>query len=398
MPTDDPGASDAYDEAFERVMRRLPALREEVRRNRALVEERYADLIDSPDGRHETLLRDSAPSTLLALSHDLMRRSYAARFDDPRRCLALARRAVEAVERLAETDYLSEESKADLRAEALLHLGNAQRIGSDLRAAEDSLREADVLLQLGTRDQLLRAQLFSFFGSLRFAEGRLEEAGRAFRQETHVRRLIGDSGGLGSAFVNRGVVASAMGSLSEACDLLREGVRQVEEARIAVLALTPLAESLARSGYAAESWKVISRAEAALGLLGEHGLEVRVRWVRGVSCFALGQLGRAETTLLEVRRALRAQGRSLQEAMLSMDLACVLAAQGRFSALRKLAAEVHEAFLTEGLERRALDVFLMFYRKVRQGEASVDLVVDVTNFLARFQYDRDARFEPREGA
>lgn len=196
------------------------------------------------------------------------------------------------------------------------------------------------------------------------------------------------------ALIARGVVAAwADDDLSEACDFLSEGVRRADRSSLYVIALSPLAERLARDGRGLAAWKILSVAEPMARALEEEGHLTRLRWIKGVAYRALGELEAAQRELATVHGKLLAEGASFRAALAALDLAAVHAARGRSEEVRRLAAQAHATFVASGVERRALAAFLVFHRAAMADRLSVELAVRVANFLVRRQHHRGLTLE-----
>lgn len=390
--TAEPVEAAGYDRAFAGLTRSLGELQERIRRNQERVRARYLDLPDQPPGRQRTVLDNSAPQMLAALSVALMRRSYRQRFGSVTRSLELAALAVEAADRVAGTEYLSRESAADLQAEALAHRANAERLNSRYRAAHRTLAAAERLRAAGTGDRHLKATLLHFRSALHDAEGRVDKAARLLDREIAVRRLLGNDHELGQALIDRGRTAIWTGSLPEASRYLREGVLRVGDPQLMLLALLPLAEALARDCQGILALEVSCQANSIIVMLGEKGQVLRRHtWIKALAYRALGEWRGAEAMLLRVREAFATEGLGHLAGLVSLDLACVWAAQGRVQDLKRLAEEVHAIFLAEGVEERARAAFLIWLQAVRAERLSEELALRVANFFVRSQRDRRLR-------
>ncbi len=385
----------SYDSVLQKVSGRLRALESEAVRNRARVESRYRNLLeDHPAPRRSLLLRNSSPSLLVALTYSLMEQSFGLRFSDADKALGLAELALEAAQLVADSDYFSAEAAADLEAEARIYLGNARRINADLPGAGREFSKASSLLDRGTRDRHLRAELLDLHALLLHDQGRTSEAARMLDREIAIRRLLGDEEKLGCALINRGLMSSWIEPLDTACRFLREGVELVRDPETMLLALFPLAEALAREGQGVKAWNAICQTNSVLLLLNaREQFQVRFRWVRGLALRTLAQLPEAEQELLSVKRQLAAEGRHFLEALVSLDLACVYAAQGRFHELKKLVAIAYSVFDSEQVGQEALVALLMLRQAADAEQLTEALAVRVANFLARYQHNRSLRFE-----
>lgn len=386
-----------YEQAFQRAARSARQLATELERSRKRIDRRYRNLVELPEGRRATLLQNSSPGMLLALAYRLIRQSFAERFGDAHRSHELARLAVEISELVAKTGFLSPESAADLRAEALLCLGNARRIRSDLVGAGRAFARADRFLTKGTGDRTLKAERSAMMGALLSTQGQSEYAVVHFDKEIALRKLVGDQEKLGHALLSRGWVGCWVdGATPASCDFLRRGLELVDDHRMMLLALHALAEALARGGKELDAWKVMWTSGLVLESVHDETLRLRHRWIEGIIYRGVGRLEDAERTLTAVRDGFLERGIALQASLASMDLAGVLAAQGRYRELRRLVCEAHAVFRAERLERRALAAVLMLREAAEAERVSEQLAVAVANFLARFQHNRNLRFERPE--
>jgi len=334
---------------------------------------------------------------VVTLARDLMARSFEARFHDTSESLCLARLANEVAQKVGETGYLSAENLADLHAEGWAFLGNAERINSNMGAAETALRAAEEALEDGTGDRDLKADLLSFLASLRSSQGRAVEAAQLFDREIALRRLLGDQERLGVALVDRGrMVCWAEGPTIEACQFVRDGLELVKDRHVFLMGLLVLAEAFARDDRGFDALLLLSDAKLVMGLLEPGRFESRYRWIRGITYRALGELERAEELLVPVRAELVANELTAPAAVVTMDLVSVFAHQQRFREARILAAEAHELLLAQGLENKALAASLLLQKALAAETEVSRMAVAVANFFARHGYNRSARLEWEE--
>ncbi len=391
-PVHEPEPSD-YDGVFKALVQRLPTLVAEVERNKDLAERRYADLVDGPPGRRDTVIENSRPSTLVAFTSRLTQESFAERFGDVERSLKLARVAVRTAEAASTSDYLSAQSHSDLHAEALLYLGNALRLNSDTDGAQKAFEQAEALLDQGTGDRSLRANLYSFRASLFMRLRLLDQSARLLDKEIALRRLLGDPRRVGVALTDRGIVACQLGPLTEACRYLRKGTLLAEDQQLALIALISLSEALARRGRGLDAWTVLCRAEAVAVLTGPGSLKLNLRWAKGLAYQALGEHREAEKCLRKVQESLAGDHRRFLAATASLDLACVLVCRKRFSEVKQLAAQAASLLAAEKIGARVLEATLLLRTAAEAESASERLAAKVANFVARSRYDREVRFE-----
>ena len=360
------------------------------------IRDRYSKIVDEPYGRRETLLRNLPSQLLLTLTYDLIRAGFDLRLDDPTKSLHTAEVAAEAAELLNLDAQIEPHLGLELRCEALMYLGNARRINSDLTGAGQAFDAAGLLLADFTRESPLRADFASLLATLRFVQGRADQAAELLDQEIRARRRLGDGPKRGVGLINRGVVATWSEELDKACGFLAEGVALADEAWLQLLALQALGDRLARDGRSEQALRVLRAAELVCRFVDNDMLRERVRWLRGITHRACGRLDAAERELRRVRERFLERRLPHSAALASMDLICVLAPQARWTEVRSLAEEALSVFRAERLEQRALGTFRLFYEAAQRETLSESLAVDVVNFLVRHQHNRDLRFEPAQ--
>lgn len=389
-----PTSDSEYEAAIKRVGRRLSVIEQQLSRTRDRIDDRYGSLVDEPEGRQRVLLQNSPPVVLIALCEDCMRKSYAARFADVARSLELARLAVDAAALVAETDFLAAEPLADLQAETLANLANALRINADFAGARKALSEAGRLAALGTGDRRLKATLLSFEADLLHHSGRYEEAAELQRRECALWRLLGDDEKLAIALLNRGRTLAGLGALREACPLLKEAAILTSDLSIRLAALFPVSFCLARQGNGVDAWLIVCAADVAILLIdADKQLRTRQNWVKGITHRLLGDLRAAEKLLCRVRQEFTDQGLRFQRAFVSLDLACVYAAQGRLDELKSLAEETYADFMAEGLWDEANVALLYWHRAAKAEELTEALAAEVANFVFWSRHNRKLRFK-----
>ncbi len=384
---------------YQTVIRRVVAKLKGVEGLHALARSRLEvqykdDLLDLPEGRRLTLLRNSPPILLLVLFRHFLEQSYAARFGDVVVSLQLAKLALEIAEAVVSTDHLTAADSEDLLAEANAYLANARRINSDLTGAAEALDAAEAHFAQGTRDRAVKADLLKFMALLHATRGECQEAADLLDREIALRKLLGQEAELGAALVDRGWIACWLESVDTACDYFQNGLNLVDDdPRITLVALFALAEALARSGRGLEAWDTICQARVPMAKVQSERFELNDRWIRGLACRAVREVDRAERYLASVRTDLESREQWNFLALASLDLASVHAAQGRLEDVRRLTEEAFAIYKAEGLEQRALTAVVVLQEAIEAERVTEGLAVAVANFLARFPYNKALRFD-----
>ncbi len=372
-----------------------------VKKERGLIEfaqsrqaKHYKGLLDLPDDRRSLLLRNSSPVLLLVLFRDLVEQSFAERFGDLKRSLALAALALEVAKFTARSRYLSRQDSEDLLGEAHAYLGNARRINSDMRGAAESLIMAEDHFFFGTGDWTLKAKFHSFMASLRVSEGRCLDAVAFVDREIALRRLLGDDEELGFSLVQRAWIGCIIGEpFEQTCQLFKDGLSRVGDLLLLAQAANSLAGALAREGHGIDALIALTKGEMALYYIESEWLKLHHRWTRGITFRALGDLKQAEKDLLAVRDKIAESEGAYRAGIVGLDLAAVYAAQGRLDEVKRLAAESYALFKAEDLEAWALDALIVLRDAAEAERVTEGMAVAVANFLARFPYNKALRFE-----
>ncbi len=383
-----------YGEVIRRVVAKLRKKEELFKFTRSRLEEdRYRNLLELPEGRRHTLLRNSSPVLLLLLFRDLIEQSYGKRFSGVEQSLALALLARDVAEVIAASKYLSTPDSEDLLSEAHAYLANARRINSDLRGAERSLRKARTHLANGTGDRALRADYLNLLTALRVAQGRCEVAADLADRELSLRRLLGDEQKLGITLVQRGWISCFIEEpISTTLRYFHTAMPLVRDTRVVLLAGHYLAELLAREGFGFDALETLGSVKS-LSFGKEERFQIADQWIKGIACRSLRQLDDAEYFIRQARENLARLDAKLKLAISSLDLACVYAAKGKLSEVKQLAEEAYAIFKAQGLEERALTAVVLLREATEAERVTEGMAVAVANFLARFPYNKALRFE-----
>jgi tetratricopeptide (TPR) repeat protein len=241
----------ALDAALERAGDRLEEIYREIESAAGLLEE----LAAMPELERPERIRTEVRFHALKLCDLLLKRSRESWFRDPARAVELARMAVETAAWL-DTGYYGEGLVEEERALAWAHLGNAYRIASDLRSAEEALLQAQEHHQRAGEDALTGAQILSFLASLRTSQGRFDEAAEILDQAVAVYREAHDRHLEGKALIQKGTVLGYVGRYQEAARIVQRGLSRIdllEEPHLLVAARHNLIWYLNESGRHAEA-------------------------------------------------------------------------------------------------------------------------------------------------
>lgn len=382
-----------------------PALDETERvfqgRERLLARERseapglFVELLDySPDQR-KVLLQNSSRFQTWGLFELLIERSFEMGIREPGYAEELGRSALLLSDCL-DSEIYGPELVEDLRARAWAYIGNACRLRSDLRGAEESFVKAYDHLQKGTKDPLERALLLDLEASLRRDQRRFEEAFRLLRRAVKVFLQSGQNHQAGRTLVNLATVYHDTGNLAEAIPLLHEALELIdpeEEPRLVLCARHNLIDDLAESGRYLEAQRHYREARPLYHSFADAWTQNRRKWVKGKISCGLGQCDQAEALFLAARQGFIEEGIPYDTALVSLDLALLYARQRRTGDLKRLAEEMVPIFSSLHIHREALAALAFLKQAAEADHATVDLVSRVACYLRKAQYDPELRFQ-----
>ncbi|HSL83137.1 MAG TPA: hypothetical protein VLF66_10185 [Thermoanaerobaculia bacterium] len=229
-----------------------------------------------------------------------------------------------------------------VQAAALAVRGNAKRALGRLGEAEADLEEARQLLYSPAfRDPALPAEVYSYLGSLRRDQGKLDEAVRYLHRAGTLYGLLEEPEKAARVLLILSGVhyrVHAFDAAVEAAEKAVELLPQEAEAWLRAYAHYDLAHHLHARGD-------LERAEAELAahaeLLDAAGEKVaqHVVWLRGRIAWSRGEVRRAERLFKEALGLALKLGRSYEGSLLCLELALVYLAEEKTAHVKKLAAQ-----------------------------------------------------------
>jgi tetratricopeptide (TPR) repeat protein len=332
------------------------------------------------------------------LCEALLRKSYEARFSDPKRMLKLAQSAATMAQSLSLEKYPWPGFLSDLRARAFTELGNAYRVNDHFPEADAAFGQAmEILQEEGIGDPLVHSRVLDLLASLRTAQRRLDQANSLLEEVYHLYIEAGEPHLAGRALISKGTNTFYQGNPREAVTLLRKGQGMLVPGRDPLLQSSTqlnIIDALAEAG----EYRQASRRLLQSGLREAFAAEplnlLKLRWVEGKVHAGLGRLGRAERAFREVREEYLVREQVYDAAIVGLELAAVWLRQGKVAPVRKLAEEMYEAFEDLGVRWEA-DKALYFLREAcRQQLVTVSMVERLRTFLERLRWQPGVRFEP----
>jgi tetratricopeptide (TPR) repeat protein len=342
-------------------------------------------LSDELSDEEMSRLANLSGSQAVGLCEELLRRSYARRFDDPRMTLELARRAERIARGLQPTTHDRQEIN-DLGAKAVAHVGNALRVLGDLPAADRTLAEASALLRGGTRQPGLRAQLDAFRGELRRAQRRFGDALRLYDRAVSRCRSHALYQDVATWLVGKANVQHSAGDAEGAIKTLHFALLSMDptaDVKIMLAARHNLACYLLDAGRTREAQRHLEQLRPLYRESGDRMTQIRLRWTEGKLFMALGQYEQAQRAFLEVRDGYVQREMSYDAALASLDLATAHASQGNAEAMKQLAAEMLPIFLSLAVHREAIAALLVFQQAAEMEAVSLGLIKELAAYFEK---------------
>lgn len=345
------------------------------------------ELLALPAAERRGRIRGGRRFRTAALVHCLRERAREEGFRDPALSLELAELAVEVADALAPWDVVPAAVVQELRALAWASLGNAQRVASDLFAAERSFRTALAFRVLSPEH---RVELLSLLGSLRIDQVRYAEAREVLEEAIGLCQGMDDAceakllTKLAQAWGEAGDPNAALPHLERALGLLGRGA-----AHLRLFAEHYLVQMLLESGQverAAEQFRELQSAYRAVE--NDFGIEQRRKWLAGRLAAARGAGCQAEALFREVREAFGRRDLGYEYALVTLDLAILLVEERRTADVAGLAREMVPLFASREIHGHALAALALFQQSAAAETATAPFLRQLASYL------RSARRNP----
>jgi tetratricopeptide (TPR) repeat protein len=329
-----------------------------------------------------------------SLAELFLERSRETATRNPQGAEELARLALVLADRLSAALY-GRDRIEDLRARGWSLMGNARRVRSDLRGADEAFRAARLHLSPDNGDPRERAAILDREASLRRDQLRFDLAEALLEDAIETFRGLGEVHLWGRSLVNLADVHHNSGDLERALDLLREALPLLDderEPRVLLNARHNLADYLSKLGRFEEALAAYREARPLYREFPEPWVENRRRWVRGRILRGLGRTAAAEKLLLRARDGFVDEGIPYDTALAALELATLYAEQERTADLKRLAEEMVPIFSSLQIHREALAALAVLKQAMEREEAGVEMVRAVAEFLERARFEPGLRF------
>jgi tetratricopeptide (TPR) repeat protein len=319
----------------------------------------------------------------------LLRKSLEATFHRPDLAVQMAVLAVKIAEHLG--DAYHQDWVLDLRALAHAYLGNARRVIGEFQSADHAFHEAHLnLSRSGTGNLRVEAEILDLEASLRQAQCRFNEGlellETAFSTYSDIDPEKNDLHLAGQVLVKRAITLDQMGDVQGAVAALRQASPWIDEERDPRLILClkhNLVWFLSSAGMHTEAEESLPEVEDLARRLGNEIDLVRLRWAKGRIDFGLGRRDQAEDAFRAVQGRLMQHDLGYDSALVSLDLAILLAQEGCTEELKQLALDILPVFASHEVHREAFAALLLFQHACQEERLTVELARQLASMLER---------------
>jgi tetratricopeptide (TPR) repeat protein len=378
-PVPDPTLS--YDDVFDRLERRMAEGITRIEKERIAARNLYGELLEQEAVQGLSQVHSTRRYANLALCELLLQTARDLAVENP----AKARRATELAVRVTEQldlELYGSPVVQDMRAIAWAYLADTGRIQADLRLSESALETAELLLEAGSGDPLVHAEILGVKASLKAYGGHFEEAVHILNKAASIYRRSGERHLLGRITIKKGTILGNAGELDAALRLIRCGMDLVDtrrEPRLLVCATHNYIWFLKESGRSGLASICLNGARRLYKQVGDRRDLVRLRWLEGKIAEKSGD---AETALLAARDGLAREGLAYEAALAAMDLAVLYTAEGRGEEMRRHTCKMLPLFRSEDMYRETM-VALVSFQEGRGRREPDGLIEEVGAYLSR---------------
>jgi tetratricopeptide (TPR) repeat protein len=338
-------------------------------------------------GWHELDRDEQRLASGVALIDVVLERCRKARFEDPAAMVDWARTGCELAE-LA-LDPNGNPVALEVRALAWAELGNAYRVADDLDRAAEALGQARKLALVGQPSSPLLVRLLELLASLLTDQRQFAEAAEILERLEILYRERGDCRELARVLLQLAHVRNQAHEPEHAVLVFLRALKLLRPGDPLLLAAVHgLAFNLVEADLP-EVAQVVIEGCRRLYRKGGRLNGIRLLWLEGRVAFALDQLRRAEVKLNLARLAFLRIGKPGDAALVSLDLALLLARQERRKELSWLVEQMLATFRRLGIAREAIASLLLL--KSSCEDLTVDRLCGQIEALARLLPELEPR-------
>ena len=273
----------------------------------------------------------------------------------------------------------------DIRARAYAYLGNARRVLGELWSSEAAFRDAESCLERSeTGNGWVEAEVLDLKSSLCMDQRKFNTALKLLDRSLGLYRKEHDDRGVGKILLQKGKLFRERDDQEQAIDFLRKNLVEIDmadEPRLSTAARYNLLCCLEETHRFEEAWALIPEVRDLFQTVAHPLDRVRLTWEEGSIALGLGRLGEAEAAFREAQTGFLEHGVNYSAALVSLDLALLLARQGRTEELKSLAMELVASFEAREIHREAMAALVLFQRACEEERMTAEVVARVAALL-----------------
>jgi tetratricopeptide (TPR) repeat protein len=304
---------------------------------------------------------------------------------DPRRSRELADLARVVAAHLGFEPY-GEERIQDLRAYAVATFGNSLRVAGDLRGAAQCFREARELLRSGTDASLELVEIDNLESSLRRDLHDFVSALDLSQRAIEGYHALGMKESVGKALLTQSTICDFMGDLAGNVAALERAANLVEREEDPWLALIlrhNLIFGLARDRQFQRARTLLGETEDLYRQVTVPAMWARRHWVEGLIREGEENLAGAIGQLEAARDRFAEHGFFFDAALVSLDLAAVLLAEGHTPEVKAVAAAAYALLEGQGVHPDALAALSQFQQAAAMERLDREILREIALRLSR---------------
>jgi tetratricopeptide (TPR) repeat protein len=283
---------------------------------------------------------------------------------------------------------------ADLRALAWAELASAYRVCNELSMADRAINRALYWCRRGSRSDQLLARVADLLASLLAYQRRFPEGLELLSRIHRIHAEAGDRHSAGRALLSQANLTFWNGDPRKALALLLRGFKLLDPARepqLPVQAVWNMLWFLSDLGHFRAARRLLWQSRAVVaGVIDPH----RIRWFDGRIYAGLSDFPRAEAALRQARAGFTEHGQPYPAALVGLDLATLLARQGRYREVFDLAQEMIATFRSLRIAREAVAALLVLQQACVHSKRQLLGVIEIAQSLLRDLERQPAR--PRD--
>jgi tetratricopeptide (TPR) repeat protein len=307
----------------------------------------------------------------------LIDRSHTSRYQDTDETLHFAHLARVAAEACSPEGTGGEMRLADLRTRAWGQYGNALRLSSRLRDAEEAFATAQGYRLQGTGDPMLRAWLLERMTPLAIFQKLFKEAIEMCEEAGQIYQELGESHLLASTLIQKAIATLYSGEARHAARILNQAIPLIdneEDPHLLLAACHNLICCYIDLDRPDQALMLYVEARDLYQELDDPLILLRATRQEGQLLRDLGHLRAAETALLRVRKGYQEKGLAYEMALASLDLASVYVKLGLVEEVKRTVLTTVPIFHALRVKVETLAALLQLQQVADQEQQALELI------------------------